>query len=276
MTIERVLIYRLGSLGDTVVAMPALHLIGRSFPYSERRILTNFPINSKAPPISAIIEGTDLVQGYMSYPLGLRNPRRLSDLHSQIRRWKPDVLVYITAPRGWIKVLRDTIFFKLCGIRKLIGVPYTKRLQNNRSMGENYYEHEAERLLRCLSSLGDGRLNAPQSWDLRLTTQERERARQALHSFEPDFRFIACSIGTKVDVKNWGQENWRSLIAQLYNKHKDYGLVLIGSKEDFDSSEETSRPWPGPKLNLCGMLTPRESAAVLKMAKIFIGHKKCK
>ena len=113
MTIPKILIYRLGSLGDTLVAMPALHLIKRSFPYSNRRILTNFPIIGKAPPISAILEGTDLVQGYMSYQLRLRNLRQLSGLRKQIKRWKPDVLVYLAAPRGWIKVLRDAIFFTL-------------------------------------------------------------------------------------------------------------------------------------------------------------------
>jgi hypothetical protein len=32
--IERVLIYRLGSLGDTIVALPALHVVERAFPQS--------------------------------------------------------------------------------------------------------------------------------------------------------------------------------------------------------------------------------------------------
>jgi ADP-heptose:LPS heptosyltransferase len=147
-----------------------------------------------------------------------------------------------------------------------------KRLQNNKLIRGNCYEHEAARLLRCISSLGDGRLNDPQSWDLHLTTQERERAKQTLQSLEPDFRFIACSIGTKVDVKNWGSQNWRKFISQLYSNRKGYGLVLIGSKEEFEYSERVSRSWLGPKLNLCGMLTPRESAVVLKMAILFVGH----
>ena len=47
--IRRVLIYRMGSLGDTVVALPALHLVDRAFPLAERRMLTNFPVNAKDP-----------------------------------------------------------------------------------------------------------------------------------------------------------------------------------------------------------------------------------
>jgi len=39
--VKRVLIYRLASLGDTLIALPALHLIARAFPKSERRMPTN-------------------------------------------------------------------------------------------------------------------------------------------------------------------------------------------------------------------------------------------
>ena len=273
MDAKKVLIYRLGSLGDTVVALPAFHLIARAFPDSERRVLTNFPTTGKEAPIGIILEGSGLAQGFMSYPLGLRNPRQLFDLRKQIRRWKPDVLVYLAAPRGRIKAFRDALFFRICAIKILVGVPYTKTLQENQWLADKHcHEHEASRLARCIIRLGDARADDPQSWDLYLTVREWERARQAIHSFKPDFRFIACSVGTKVDVKNWGQENWRDLIAQLYDKYKDYSLVLIGSKEEFDYSEKASHFWLGPKLNLCGVLTPRESAAVLKMATIFIGH----
>jgi len=271
--VNRILIYRLGSLGDTIVALPAFHLIARAFPYSERRVLTNFPATGKEAPISDLLEGSGLAHGYMPYPLGLRNPGQLNYLHSRIKRWKPDVLVYIAEPRGRIKAYRDAFFFKSCGIKKLIGVPYTKALQENQWMADkNCYEHEAARLARCLASIGNAELSDPLSWDLHLTTREMVTARQALHAFGPDYRFIACSIGTRVDVKNWGQENWREFMAQLYNKYRDYGLVLIGSKEEFNYSEKASRSWLGLKLNLCGMLTPRESAAVLKMATIFVGH----
>jgi len=273
MTIRRVLIYRLGSLGDTMVALPAFHLIARSFPKAERRVLTNFPSGSKESPLSAVLDGAGLVHGYMAYPLKLRSPRQLNNLRRRVKQWKPDILIYLAEPRGRVKAFRDALFFRSCGIRTLIGVPYSRSLQeNHRLNGKRYYEPEAARLLRCLSSLADGRLDDLQSWDLRLTMRERARAKQALHSFKSDLPFIACSIGTKVDVKDWGQKNWKILLRQLSQKYKNYGLVLIGSEDEFGYNEEVSRSWAGPKLNLCGMLTPRESAGVLKMAKIFVGH----
>ena len=71
--IRKVLIHRLGSLGDMVVALPSLHLIARRFPDAERRLLTNFPVNAKAPAAAAVLGESGLVHGYMQYTVGTRD-----------------------------------------------------------------------------------------------------------------------------------------------------------------------------------------------------------
>ena len=55
--VRRVLIYRLGSLGDMAVAVPALRLVARAFPHAERRMLTNVPVHAKAPAAAAVLDG---------------------------------------------------------------------------------------------------------------------------------------------------------------------------------------------------------------------------
>src|ERR1700757_4594504 len=111
---KRVLIYRLGSLGDTLIALPAFHLIARAFPHAERRMLTNFPVNVKAPPAASVLENTGLVHGFLRYAVGTRSPRELFTLWWQVARWRPDVLVYLAAARGNSGVGRDEMFFRLC------------------------------------------------------------------------------------------------------------------------------------------------------------------
>src|SRR4051794_27946342 len=39
---KRIVVYRLGSLGDTLVVLPAFHLVRRAYPDSEITLLTNF------------------------------------------------------------------------------------------------------------------------------------------------------------------------------------------------------------------------------------------
>ncbi len=178
---KRVLIYRLGSLGDTLVALPALHLVARAFPDADRRLLTNFPVNAKAPPAAAILEGSNLVNGYFRYLAGTRSPRELLGLWGQLIRWRPQVLIYMGSARGLAAARRDERFFRLCGISSLIGVPLTDDMQQNRwEESAQALEPEAARLTRNLFELGDANLDAPATWDLRLTPAEHAKASEAL------------------------------------------------------------------------------------------------
>jgi heptosyltransferase III len=273
---KRVLIYRLGSLGDTLVSLPALHLVARAFPDAERRLLTNFPVNAKAPPAAVILENTNLVHGYLRYTVGTRSPRELLTLWWQLFRWRPQVLVYMGSARGVESALRDAKFFRFCRIPHLIGVPVTEEMQQNRRENSpQALEPEAARLARNLAELGDAHLDAPESWDLHLTAAERNRATEAL-SATAGRSLIAVSVGTKVQSKDWGRDNWQALLNRLATLYPDYALALCGASEESDASEFAADGWRqnsrSPVVNLCGLLTPRESAAVFAQARVFVGH----
>ncbi len=273
---KRVLIYRLGSLGDTLIALPALHLVTRAFPDSERRLLTNFPVNAKAPPAAAILENTNLIHGYFRYALGTRSPRELFALWWQLFRWRPQVLVYMGPTRGVESARRDEKFFRFCGIRRLIGVPLTEDMQQNRwDESTQALEPEADRLTRNLAELGDAQLDAPASWDLHLTNAEHDRAKKVLSS-TAGHPILAVSVGTKVQAKDWGRDNWRALLNRLATLYPDHALVLAGASEESEASEFSADGWRqisrSPVVNLCGLLTPRESAAVFAQAQVFVGH----
>jgi len=273
---KRVLIYRLGSLGDTLVALPALHLIARAFPQAERRMLTNFPVNVKAPPAAAILENTGLVHGFLRYTVGARGPRELLSLWWQVFRWRPDVLVYLGSSRGVASAHRDAAFFRACGIRRLIGVPVFEDMQQNRwEAADGALEPEGARLVRNIGELGDARIDDPESWDLHLTDSEMARADEALKPVE-ERPLIAVSVGTKVQSKDWGRENWRALLGRVAGAYPGYALALCGAPEESEASEFAAEGWRqaggGPVVNLCGQLTPRQSAAAFARARVFIGH----
>ena len=279
-SVRRVLIYRLGSLGDTVVALPALRLVARAFPQADRRMLTSLPPNAKAPASSAVLEHTGLVHGYFAYAYGTRNPFALLRLWWQLLRWRPEVLVYLSADRSPAAAQRDVLFCRMAGVGSVVGstlrphLALTKSAQLDLALGE-VYEHESERLVRSIEELGSVDLDDAANWNLNLTTAERSRARAMLGSLSGG-GFIALCLGTKNQANEWGQQNWRDLLQEIALRYQGLGLVICGAAIEAEMSEFARTIWlelsASPALNLCGRLTPRESAAVFEQAKLVLGH----
>jgi heptosyltransferase-3 len=266
------LIYRLGSLGDTVLCLPCFHRIAERFPNSRRIVITNKPVSSSAPGLLDVLTGSDLVHGTIDYPLGSRSPLELGRLWLKLRTLKAEALVYLTAARGRSVALRDVRFFRSCGISEIIGAPLTDDLQINMTdaiSGEE--EQECARLVRTLAELGPIDLDNRAYWDLRLTNSEMRVADNILEPFG-GAQFVAVNMGGKSAGNDWGEANWRTLITALHNTFKDFRIVFVGAKNDSDRANDIAATAPGRSLDLCGRLTPRETAAVLSRSTLFIGH----
>jgi ADP-heptose:LPS heptosyltransferase len=267
---DNVLIYRLGSLGDTVIALPCFHLIRKVYPNSRITILTNQPISGKAAPAMAILENSGLCDEAVSYTVGTRSSRELAIVRQTIKRIQPRVLINLAAGRGWLKSLRDYLFFRSCGIKDIIGTPWRRRDLHVQQTNPGVFEPESQRLAARLNSLGAINLADPSLWDLGLTKAERRQASELLPSNHDNF--IAVSVGTKLPVKDWGEDNWRKLLVLLSKEMPQANLVLLGAPDEWERSEKLSQVWTGGKVNLCGKTSPRVSAAILEHCQLFIGH----
>lgn len=267
---KRVLIYRLGSLGDTVVALPALHVVRRAFPDADLALLTNKPVATKAAPIEAIL-GEGFFAEVIDYPIGTRDVLKLLSVAREIRCGRYDVVVNLCEARTRLKTLRDRLFFKLSGVAHLCGFPTEdsdfEPVVDKRT---GLFESETERLLRRVQALGSADLNDPASWDLALTQEERTAGASGL----PEGRtpVVAFGVGTKMQAKDWGEENWRELVQRLTVALPGWRLVIVGSADESQRAEGCCSVWNGPSANLCGALSPRESAALLEKAEVFVGH----
>jgi ADP-heptose:LPS heptosyltransferase len=269
-SVRRLLIYRTGSLGDTVVALPCFHLIARTFPDAERVLLTDYPVYAKAPVATAVLGDSGLVHGDMRYTGGTRSIGEILRLAWKIRRFHADMLVYLMPVRSLNDLHRDQLFFRLAGLRRIVGLPSEDELKYRFDPTAGLYESESSRLARSIAILGDAHLEDTGNWDLRLTSAEREAGAIALSDLA-NRPLIACGPGTKMQVKDWGQNNWRTLLGRLYSKYSSFGLLMIGVKEEIEMCEYAARDWKGAKVNLSGLLSPRESAAALSHASVFVG-----
>jgi ADP-heptose:LPS heptosyltransferase len=269
----RILIYRLGSLGDTVLALPSFHLIRETYPDASITVLTNAPVSGKAAPLESILDSSGLIDAVIHYPVGLRDPRKLFELVRRLRAGKFDLLVSLAGARGFAASLRDLLFFKACGIPKIVGIPFQHRdLVCVRRPDGVLFESEVDRLLRRISSLGRIDLAHGKWIDLRLTPMEKAEATRLLAANSIDGKFIAASLGTKSPLKDWGTPSWSELLARLSQAHPTRGLILLGSADEFERSAALLKNWRGPAANFCGVTSPRVSAALLEKAAMFVGH----
>ena len=226
--------------------------------------------------MASLLDGTGLVHDYYLFPPPSKDAgrvRQMLDLAREIRTWKPEILIYLHEPRGQVVALRDAAIFRMLGIRRLIGVPLTRSLQRtifNEEMDR--VEHRSEYLARALKPLGDSRLDDRASWQLGLTSAERTRAQTELQPLGDCAGIIAMSIGAKIDVKDWGDDNWRPLLNNLSTLLPHWGMVALGAPVEHRRSSDLLSAWRGPHVNLCGKLSVRESAAVMECARIFVGH----
>jgi len=253
-----------------VVALPCLHLIARRFPEAERRMLTNFPVHAKAPPAAAVLGESGLVHGYMRYTVGTRRVGELLRVMREVRQFRPDLLVFLRDLRPWRVTRRDLMFFRMCGVRRVVGAPGELEMERGLDLVTGLHESEAHRLARLVGVLGDARLSDPQSWSLKLTYAERRAATDSLRGLAGR-PLIVCGPATKMQAKDWGEENWRALLGRLGRAYPQHGLALVGAREDAEISEVAAQEWKGAKTNLCGRLSPRETAAVLEHAQVFLG-----
>ena len=265
-----VLIFRIGSIGDTIVALPCFHLIARKFARMRRVLVTNISEVEKAAPVESVLGDGGLIDDVIYFPSARRRMRDIWELRSKLATTKSKTLIYI-ADRSRSAILRDTLFFRACGIGEIFGASLNRENLPRIDAATGEVEPEAERLVRCLAALGPIDLNDPAMWDLRLSASEVRESDAALAPLGSR-PFIAVNLGGKVLSKDWGDHNWRALFRLMSDDYQELALLFVGSRDERERSSRISANWPGQSLNLCGRLSPRETAAAIRRARLFIGH----
>jgi ADP-heptose:LPS heptosyltransferase len=280
---QNVLIFRLGSIGDTVVALPCFHAIARRYPLSRRVLLTNSLTALRASSAESVLDKTGLVDEVIYYPVGDFSLRAMLGLRREIRRLEPQTLIYLAERTSALSVLRDAAFFVCAGAPQIRGLPWRRGLRVCRRDGAGLLEYEAERLARTLGPRIPVALTGA-NWDLRLTAQELDRANSALDgrdgnaardARDPRHRsaiLLAVAPGAKVAAKDWGEARWFGLVAALATMQPRVTLVLIGAPDERGLCDRVASAWRGPVRNICGALTPRETAAALRRCALLVCH----
>ncbi len=275
---RRILLYRIGQIGDTVIALPAIWAIRRSFPKAFLALLNDQQTGRDCLPALAALPARGLCDGFLSYPAGRDGAAwgKIIRLILQIRRQQFDTLVYL-APRfrSPRQIRRDLFFFRLAGIKRCIGeqgMADYGRLAGKRPLP--HLDHEADHLLSRL-----GRSGLPVDppgqgcMDLLLTAAEKEAAAAwlAAHAGRkgPESR-IAMGVGSKYPAKIWPRERFARLGQHIISELGGTPIIF-GGPEDRSIGQSLLNEW-GAGANAAGELSVRQAAAALSYCRLYIGN----
>ena len=256
-----ILVFRTGSLGDSLVALPALRHIREQHQDAHIVLLTEAPVDGGIKAVSSfqVLIGTGLVNDFIEYRRYVGLTANL-ELLKKLRALRPAKTFYLMPIRTAKQRLRDIVFLTLAGCHHRIGLKLSGGLSKRVAIAETgLFESEASRLLR---SVGGGPRGLKQTdFALHLSAAEREAASAQIIRGTARSEIIAFSVGTKSPCNDWGNDNWKDLTERLARLRPNAQAIFIGSADEAFRCEALGRPFGNRMLNFCGKLSPRESAA---------------
>jgi heptosyltransferase-3 len=274
---ERLVIFRTGNLGDTMVSIPALEQIRHHFPDSSITLLCNGGIGTQVVAKS-VLEGTGLIDDYIVYntlhdATFVQKARSTISVLLALRSRHFSKVIYLPESKRTAKqVNRDRWFFWLAGFRNILGIdthhcgsasPPIKPLQPTRS--------EMSKLLDAVGRMGIYVAPIEKcNHSLRLTQAERNQATKNLPPVTGTRLPIGVAVGSKMASKRWPTDRFIEVITSLHNSHKILP-IFVGGIDDYDDSNTIITNIPGGGINFCGKLEIRETAAVLGSCLMYLG-----
>ena len=273
---KRILIYRAGRIGDTIVAIPAIQALRRTYPHASLALLTAHGDDDGLWTDDVLREfgWFDTIVTYR--PTGLRTASGLFRLAADIRRLHADAVVYLGSEQNsWLRMQRDRAFFALTGIRRFFGAtsPCVTWYGRLRRVDEQR-PFEVDRLLLLARAAG-ATVDSPVAFDLPIDDAARNRvdALLATSGFEVHRPLVALCPGSAQPVKRWPIDRYGEVGAQLI-RHHGVSLVVVGARQEAAVAEQLSPRWPpGRWLNTAAHhLSTLEMAELLRRCTIYLGN----
>lgn len=272
--IKRILIYRIGNLGDTVCAMPAMVAVRRRFPNAWIGLLTNKEEGSN-PDAEEILNGNNFLDKIITYsPERIREIKYLWTLLNRLRTLQIDFFVYLPLSKTtYYRLIRDWLFFRSTSCRKLIGFRNPKPVKALVNNGERLpvYPQEVDRLMSLLIPLG---VDATEI-DFRLPIKEKNK--EAVDVIWRDYQLktknpIGCVCpGAKFPAKRWNLNRFAKVISVL-QKEFNAKILLIGGPSEKASGDEIIKRTENSIINLIGKTSYMESAEVIRRCNLLVSN----
>ena len=251
----KILIFRIGEIGDSVVAIPVFRKILTIFDNAEFHLLSNQKSSDVILDLTSSKNTFNKIYSISSFK---NNINLLRSLRSE----NYDYLYYIMPQRSFYQLVRDKIFFFLTNIPNKYGLGFDCQKRHPSKSG--MYESEMNRLYR---SIFNENINAHI-----IQKYYYLPPLESIECLSKNAFNIAITLKSKDKVKNWPLENWVDLIKLLNKRIKNVNFIFIGGENDnLYVSSVVIRSGINNYRNYAGKLSILKSASIINSADFYIG-----
>lgn len=273
----RILVYRIGQLGDFVVSLPAIWAIRDAYPTAHLTLLTDHHPGKPYVVAEQIFGPSTIFQDIIRYEVPPAaagfTAGTLWQLIRQLRATSFDLLVYLApSVRRPGQILRDRLFFRVAGITRAIGFRGFPPQQKG-PYRDAVVPLEADLLVERLRADGMA-VPGPGAgkMDLQLGEPEAASVHAWRRSLAPDGGrpWLAVGIGSKMPSKVWPLERYIDAVGRAVREF-DCWPVVFGGPEDRKLGERLLSTL-GRGYNAAGLLDVRSAACAMSRCRGYLGN----
>jgi ADP-heptose:LPS heptosyltransferase len=277
---KKIIIFSIGSLGDTLTVLPAVRILRKHFQNDQITLLCDFQKDSNYVLAADVLSSAGLIDDVVTYtvhngPLAyIANMARKAFLLLKLRSQGFHTLIYLVeAYQGDRRILRDQSFFKLSGIKCIIGMEGLEERPLSHGLSIRRVTHRTDEVLNRLVASG---IPVP-PLDQRDMSSGLESL--AAHSFEQWRRdlcsdggrsWIGVGPGSKMPAKVWPGNRYQNVVQRLIDEY-DVWPVIFGGSEDNEIGNTLVKAW-GRGYVAAGKLSIQESAVGLHRCRLYVGN----
>jgi lipopolysaccharide heptosyltransferase II len=266
---ERVCIYRIGNIGDTTCAIPAMHAIRRAYPAAHLTLVTS---PGKAGSVGAreLLDGVSWLDEIVVYHAeDIATARGRLELVRNLRARKFDVwieLPVVAAPLATL--IRNLIVARSAGVRWGFGWHYEPRFAARSQTLFRDFPDEVDRLIAIVRAAGFASDDA--EFPLELNDSNRRSVTALLDQAgiagaEP---MIAFAPGAKLEPNRWPVDRFIEVGESL--AARGYAIVVLGGASEAAICERIAKSIGRNTASLAGKTTVRDSCEVLARCAILV------
>lgn len=269
-----ILVFRVGQLGDTLVALPAIHAIRHRFPHHRMVLLTDcHPPGSGMVSSWSILQETRWFDEVVFYEPGRWLGRSALDATFRLGSQRFEHVFSLAPPRTPLQLWRDRWLLRtVLGARHYHAAARPPESENESVIGPGRVEPEWLRLLKIVEPQSDG--DHQEEFRLEIPEDERSNADLMLAAMGVTTHhvLVAVGAGSNMPAKQWPEDRFSEVGAALLERNADVVLVAIGGPEEQALGDRLCATWGPRSGNLAGRLSVYGSAAVLARCAAYIGN----